>query len=147
MNEPVEYALITNESHWQEDPGCQEAHDHAWCEQPSYALSVSPVSIHRTRREFYDGYERVSAKDCIYGVEDVPVGANAYVVVCAYIDGDTFGYSGYWTVAGLFADAERAEDVRKRCEGENDTDRMFRPWDGYFASLRSAEVYPLTVLA
>lgn len=146
----IEYALIASTDEWEEDPGCTEDHEHSWCEQPSYALSVTPVSLHRERRTFRMGYELVHDREyseALYGVADVAVGDTAFLLLIEYIDGGTFGYSGYWCCAGVFSTAEEAEAARKRAEGENDTARMYRPWDGYFASLRSAEVHPMTVLS
>jgi hypothetical protein len=83
----------------------------------------------------------------LFGVEEVKQGEIAYVVLVIYQDGDTFGSSGYWTVPGIFSDANRAEQLVKDIEnGKAVTTKYMLPWDGYFASLSSAEVIPMVVL-
>jgi hypothetical protein len=142
------YALIATTHEWLDSPGCSDDHEHSWCDQDSYALSVTPVSLHRARRNFpTTGYEAVNADSVTYDCADVAIGDTAYVVTVAYTDGGTFGYSGYWCVAGVYSTPEAAEACRKRCHGDNDTSSAYRPWDGYFASLRDCDVTPLVVLA
>lgn len=142
------YALTFTESYYQDDPGCTQDHEHSWCDQPSGHVNVYPRSLHRERRNLGGHYEIApDGYESVYEVEDVAVGETAYLVICEYTDGGTFGYDGYWCVAGLYASAERAEETRKRCEGENDIpSRAYRPWDGYFASLGQAYVEPMVVL-
>jgi hypothetical protein len=142
------YALTYIEDCYEEDPGCTEDHEHSWCEQPSYGLSVTLGTLHLHRRDLGGHYEvSEDSYDTMYGVASVPIGSTAYVVVCEYIDGGTFGYSGYWCVAGVAATPEEADAIRKRCLDKNDLDvPVHRPWEGYFASLRDARVEPMTVL-
>lgn len=120
-----------------------EEGDGPWLDQGSTGVDVTLNTLHRTPPQgCYENCERA-----LYGVEDIPVGDTAHIVLVVYEDGDTFGSSGYWCVAGIASTPESAEAIRLRCEGQNDTDRAYRPWDGYFARLTDASVVPLTVLA
>lgn len=143
------YALTFTEDSYVSSYGCSSDCDGCggWCEQDSYTTNVHVGSLHRERRNLGGHYEITpDGYESVYDVEDVPVGDTAYLVICEYTDGGTFGYSGYWCVAGLYGDAERAEACRQKCESPNDTDRAYRPWDGYFASLGEARVEPMKVL-
>jgi hypothetical protein len=142
------YALTFTESYYQDSPGCTEDHECSWCEQPSGHVNVEPGSLHRERRNLGGHYQIApDGYESVYEVQDVPVGAMAYLVVVEYTDGGTFGYDGYWCVPGLYSTPEEAEECRKRCEAPNDVPtRALRPWDGYFASLGSARVEPMVVL-
>lgn len=140
----VSYALIVDEHSYVRSHGCPPSCENCggWCERDSYGISVSPRALHKDRRDFpLTGYEEVE------GTEIAP-GETAYVVIVTYTDGDTFGYSGYWACLGVFTTAESADETRKEAEKPNEYpfDKGYRPWDGYFASLESADVYPMTVL-
>lgn len=142
------YALTYTEDHYLRYEGCREDHDHSWCDQDSYGVTVSVGGLHKDRRDFdRTGYLEVrqDAYDIVYAVEDVPVGGIAHVVIVTYTDGDTFGSNGYWTVGGVYASAEAAEACAARCRGANDSERAHRPWDGYFAGLDDVRVEAMTV--
>ncbi len=142
------YALTFSETYHEDDPGCTEDHEHNWCEQPSGHVNVTVGSLHRERRDLGGHFEvKPGSYNLSYECEDVPIGSTAYLVIVEYTDGGTFGYDGYWTVAGLYATPEAAEACRAKCNGENDTARTYRPWDGYFASLGETRVEPMVVQA
>lgn len=126
-----------------------EDSDEPFSDQGETGVDVTLRAIHRSPVK--GGHELVSDEggySRLYGVEDVPAGETAYVVLVNYSDGDTFGSSGYWTIAAVCSNPQSAKNIVERCEGENDlSHRAYRPWDGYFAHLNSAEVVPMTVLA
>lgn len=144
----MEYWLRYEEQYVRDYEGCPPGCNNCggWCEQPSGHVNVYPRSLHRSSRSGLD-YERVSATSVTYDFEEVQSGDTAYLVIVEYTDGGTFGYDGYWTVAGVYATQEGAERAVQRAEGDNDTEVRYRAWDGYFASLRDARVEPLMVLA
>lgn len=74
----------------------------------------------------------------------VRVGETAFLVVCKWADGDTFGSSEYWCVACVKATAEAAQAA---VEELSERAGYSVPWNGYFADLSSIEVEPLTLLA
>jgi hypothetical protein len=131
--EQVDYALIAKERTFFTDEGCTEDHEHEWCSRPSYGLSVTPVTLHRYRRDFpLIGYELARG-------EEVEIGSSAYVIVVEYTQSDTFGSSGYWRVDSVLSDPHKASERAAALHDEPE-------WDSWGVSLDSVEIYPMVVL-
>lgn len=110
-----------------------------------YGKHVYPHSLHRTSP---GGLDVEILDDGLYGgfrYDGVAVGATAYLVVVEYIDGDTFGFSGYWCVPCIRTNRHEAEQFLKYIE--TNQGRVFRwPWQGYFANYEGGRVEALEVL-
>lgn len=136
----MKYAVKFIETTYLESEG--ESPDVEWGQQDSYNGSVQIYSLHRGdgagAPRGYD-VDLLDEYDQLYGYDDVAVGDVVYAVIVEYTDGDTFGYSFYWTIPAIKSDPAEAEKIRARCERPNDT-VGYRPWDGYFAGLNDARV-------
>lgn len=86
-----------------------------------------------------DGY------DCIYGVDDIPVGDYAHIVLVEYTTGSTFGSHGAWTIAAIKKDPLEALMALERCQ-KDDPDHIYRSWEGYFEYLNSVSIVTLVVI-
>jgi hypothetical protein len=123
-----------------------EDSDDRWAYRGDYGLNVSLERLSRsTPPNARMGWETIEPGRPPYDVAEVPAGGLAHLVVVEYSDGDTFGSSGYWCVAGLFKTLAEADACVLRCEGTNDTNRAYRPWDGYFAGINSVRVESMLV--
>ncbi len=142
-NKTVEYWIDADERTYVTRPG-DESND-PYSDRGSTGLSLqvkgisrSPISMAKTAaRDSYDD---------VYGVDDIPAGDKAYVVVVEYTTGDTFGSNDTWCIAAVKASREDAEEAKIKCYAGNKlTERAFRPWDGYFEHLNSAYIEELEV--
>ena len=114
--------------------------------QGSYGGNVSIYGIHRTNPTGFD-YQKVREYEACYGIEDVPTFEYAYVLVCEYTTGDTFGNHDTWCIAGVFVNEADADEACLKCyqppkQGDY---RNYRSWDGYFEHLKKARVEKLLV--
>jgi hypothetical protein len=137
------YYMTYSEQTWCEDPGDGSDEQYSWEGGSGCAVTVRNLSLTKPSGEYV--VIDPSRYGTVYDIEQVMAGQKAYVVIVVYQDGGTFGYYCEWRAVGLYATQEAAEAVRKQCEAENDTERAYRPWDGYFASLREARVEEMTL--
>lgn len=145
MNETI-YYITAEERTWVEDPGEPDADRYDWHGGSGLDVRLTGIYASEPASERWGWWTASNRSyDSVYGVEEIAAGDPAYVLVVRYRGGDTFGYSGYWTPAGVFATREAAEAARHRAEGENDTDSAYRPWDGYFESLTEARIDELVM--
>jgi hypothetical protein len=142
-NKTVEYWIDADERRYviiPEEPGDDRWRNrgHTGLDLWVKGISRSPISMAKTACR--DSYENV------YGVDDIPAGDKAYVVVVEYTTGDTFGSDDTWCVAAIKASREDAEAAEIKCYAGNKlTERAFRPWDGYFEHLNSVRIEELEV--
>ena len=73
------------------------------------------------------------------------VNENVYMVLVRYRDGDTFGCThGNWYIEGVYLDAKKAQRISRQIS-TNKYKGEYLPWEGYFSSLESVEVWGTTV--
>lgn len=127
-----------------------EEGDGPWLHQGNYGLHVSINKISKTELTGWhvQSFEADSYDD-IYGYDDIQPGDNAYLVVVTYTTGGTFGSHGAWTIPAIKADLQDAYTAQRLCYADNNqkrTNRMYRPWDGYFEHIDSVDVEPLILV-
>lgn len=130
-----------------------ESGDDPWKYRGTTAIDASVASISRSEPTSGFGWDRVSSEstysDGFYGIDDIPPGGTAYVVLCNYQTGDTFGSDGAYCIAAIVDSPEKAREVEGKCHDENDRPGScaYRPFDGYFEHLNDVSIHPLIVLA
>jgi len=125
-----------------------EEGDGPWLHQGDYGLTVSINKISTTQLTGWDA-QQLSDYDDIYGYDEIEPGQNAYLLVVTYTTGGTFGSHGAWTIPAVKADLQDAYTAQRLCHADNNqkrTNRMYRPWDGYFEHLESVDVTPLILV-
>lgn len=141
------YYLTYSQQTYIDDPGEQSDEPYSW--QGVSRVNVYPRALHRS--EPTGEHVSISPDRTVYAVDELSPGAVAFVVIANYQDGDTFGSSGYWEVAGVASTPEDAKKMAAAAEDERtavrSADPSYRPWDGYFASLNSVEIVPMVVLS
>lgn len=100
---------------------------------------ITSVSARRLRE--WEEREKWIGHETFFTVGE---GAVVYVPVALYYDGDTFGSSTFCKVLGVYATQEDADAAVKAAE-EVPEDTYSLPWHGYFAGLKSIEVFPVVI--
>lgn len=130
----MNYCVLADERHYT----IREPDGEEWGCSGEYGVSVTLRSIHRSNpSDARLGWE--TSREFIES-DDIPAGATAFVVLCQWTDGDTFGSNGYWCVATVKATQEAASAAVDDLNARTD---YSVPWTGYFAGLDSIEVVAL----
>lgn len=121
-----------------------------WLHNGDYGLTLSINKISKSELTGW-GVQKFEADgyDDIYGYDDVEPGKPIFVVAVVYTTGGTFGSHGAWTIPAIKADLQDAYTAQRLCNADNNqkrTNRLYRPWDGYFEHIDSVEVESLILV-
>lgn len=73
------------------------------------------------------------------------IGKNVYLVIASYSDGDTFGQThGHWYIVGCYLDEHEAKLRQSQVYNKSQKSDYY-PWNGYFASLETIDIYATTL--
>jgi hypothetical protein len=88
-------------------------------------------------------YTQASDSQETIGVDFDPskyIDKEVFMVVVRYTDGHSFGTThGYWHITGVYPKASTARRLAKQIKNNKYSD--YKPWDGYFASLDSVDIW------
>jgi hypothetical protein len=128
---PIEYQLYLSYSETEEGGAICEGEEGPYCSHEPVYITFTPLGVHRERG---DSQETITINFDPSTVEDV------YLVIVRYSSGSTFGSSyGNWHVESAYKDKDVAFSVSATIR--DDTYPGYKPWEGYFESLESVEVW------
>lgn len=116
--------------------GGEALSDEQYCDHADAHIEFQPEGLYT---------EKSSTQETV-GVDFDPtqhVGADVYMVVVRYYDGDTFGRCyGHWFIEGIYLDRDEALKNKNAIEsGSYSKKGCYNDWEGYFAGLESVNVW------
>ena len=138
--------------------GGEALSNEAWSDRSDEVTTFRPTNI------FLDREDKTAWRnEDVNSDEDVVAGDSVYLVVVRYGDGDTFGHStGNYSFWGIYRCIEKAKKLKEliRADYVNNSKKIeeqikelatrdyvsLYDWRGYFNSLESVEIHPMTVI-
>lgn len=94
-------------------------------------------SLHRNDVKNTFHLDQVDVNDECYSCSEL------YLAVIFYTDGGTFGCThGYYYIVGAYKSLDEAKKELEKAKNNGE----YKPWEGYFASFESSDIFVLPVV-